>query len=115
MENTIGVYVMQVASMMTGMHPQTLRKYERAGFLEPSRHYNSRMYSEDDIARLKMIKRLVDDEGLNLAGIGLALRLRERLIDMKAEVISSRMGCRTKDHFTDLLNEMLVMLGNGGE
>jgi MerR family transcriptional regulator/heat shock protein HspR len=115
MENTIGVYVMQVASMITGMHPQTLRKYERVGFLEPSRHYNSRMYSNDDITRLKVIKHLVDNEGLNIAGIGLALKLRDKLTDMKEEIISSRMGCRTKDHFTDLLDEMLVMLGNGDE
>jgi MerR family transcriptional regulator/heat shock protein HspR len=115
MDDIIGVYVMQVASTMTGMHPQTLRKYERAGFLEPSRRYNARIYSNDDIYRLKMIKRLVDDEGLNIAGVGLALRLRDKIIDTKEEIISSKMGGNMKDRFTELLDDMLVMLGNGGE
>jgi len=104
---------MQVAATMTGMHPQTLRKYERVGFLEPARNYNTRMYSDDDIARLKMIKRLVDDEGLNIAGIGLALKLRGKLIDMREEIISSRIGFQMKDRFTDLVDDMLAMLGNG--
>ena len=59
-EQNSGVYVMRVAAMLTGMHPQTLRKYERAGLLEPSRNKKLRMYSDNDIARLRMIKHLVD-------------------------------------------------------
>jgi len=110
--SSIGVYVMQVASMLTGLHPQTLRKYERAGFLTPSRHYMVRMYSDEDIARLKMIKHLVDDERLNLAGVELALRLRDRLLDMKGEVISAGISHRLEKRFTALLDEMLEMLGN---
>jgi len=112
MESTVGVYVMQVASMLTGMHPQTLRKYERAGFLAPSRRHLVRMYSDEDIARLKMIKHLVDDEGLNLAGVELALRLRDRLLDMKREIISVGISRRLEQHFTSLVDEMLEMLGN---
>ena len=112
MESAAGVYVMQVASMLTGMHPQTLRKYERAGFLSPSRHYMVRMYSDEDIARLKMIKHLVDDEGLNLAGVELVLKLRERLLDMKKEIISVGMNQQFEWHFTSLLDEMLEMLGS---
>ena len=110
MEDTLGVYVMQVASMLTGMHPQTMRKYERAGFLSPSRHYNTRMYSDDDIARLKMIKRLVDEDGLNIAGVGLALKIRDRLLDMKEEVNSSGIGSRMKERFTGLVDEMLNLI-----
>ena len=83
MENINGIYVMQVASMLTGMHPQTLRKYERAGFLAPSRSKTLRMYSDEDIARLKTIKYLVDEVGLNLAGVGLALQLQDTLLDVK--------------------------------
>ena len=112
MESAAGVYVMQVASMLTGMHPQTLRKYERAGFLSPLRHYMVRMYSDEDIARLKMIKHLVDDEGLNLAGVELVLKLRDRLLDMKKEIISAGMNYRLERHFTGLLDEILEMLGN---
>ncbi len=111
MERTAGVYVMQVASVLTGMHPQTLRKYERAGFLAPTRRYTVRMYSDDDIARLKMIKQLVDD-GLNLAGVELVLRLRDKLLDMKTEVTSVGISRRLEKHFTGLLDEMLEMLGS---
>jgi MerR family transcriptional regulator/heat shock protein HspR len=111
MENTVGVYVMQVASMLTGMHPQTLRKYERAGFLAPSRHYMVRMYSDEDIARLKMIKHLVDDEGLNLAGVELVLKLRDKLLAMRKD-ISVGMSRRRERYFTRLLDEILEMLGN---
>ena len=112
MESTTGVYVIRVASMLTGMHPQTLRKYERAGFLAPSRHYTVRMYSDEDIARLKMIKHLVDEEGLNLAGVELALKMRDRLLDMKEEIISAGISRQFERHFTDLLDEMLEMLGS---
>jgi MerR family transcriptional regulator/heat shock protein HspR len=107
MEDSMGVYVMQVASMLTGMHPQTMRKYERAGFLVPSRHYKTRMYSDDDIARLKMIKHLVDNEGLNIAGVGLALKMWDRLLDMREEVNSSETERRIKKRFCDLIDEML--------
>ena len=112
MESTVGVYVMQVASMLTGMHPQTLRKYERAGFLAPSRHCMMRMYSDEDIARLKMIKHLVDDEGLNMAGVELVLKLRERLLDMKREITSAGMNRQFEWNFTCLLDDILEMLGN---
>ncbi len=112
MESTAGVYVMRVASMLTGMHPQTIRKYERAGFLAPSRHYMMRMYSDEDITRLKMIKHLVNNEGLNMAGVDLVLKLRERLMDIKKEIISAGMDGQFERHFTGLLNDMLEMLGN---
>ncbi len=112
MESTLGVYVMQVASMLTGMHPQTLRKYERAGFLAPSRRYMLRMYSDEDIARLKMIKHLVDDVGLNLSGVELALKLRKKVLDMKEEIGSAGMSRRLEERLNSLLNDMLDMLGN---
>ena len=72
-----GVYVMRVASMLTGMHPQTLRKYERAGLLKPTRSKKLRMYSEEDIARLKLIKHLIEKVGLNIAGVKMAIDLQE--------------------------------------
>lgn len=112
MDNSLGVYVMQVASMLTGMHPQTMRKYERAGFLLPSRHYNTRMYSDDDIARLKMIKHLVDDEGLNNAGVGLALKMWDRLLEMKEELDSYGISNPAKKQITDMIDEMLDMIEN---
>jgi len=73
-----GVYVISVVSRMLEMHPQTLRKYERAGLVRPSRTEGMlRLYSDEDVRRLRMIKHLVDDFGLNLAGVELILRLRE--------------------------------------
>src|SRR5881628_1887701 len=63
-------YFISVAARMLGMHPQTLRKYERLGLVQPSRTIGSmRLYSRDELERLKVIKRLVDDAGINLAGV----------------------------------------------
>lgn len=108
-----GIYIMQVASKLTGMHPQTLRKYERAGFLTPSRHYMVRMYSDEDIARLRTIKHLVDEIGLNLAGVELALNLREKMLEMKEDIVSSSVTTGLLKHLDKSLDEMLEMLGVG--
>jgi len=76
-------YTISVASELVGMHPQTLRKYERLGLLKPTRTIGSmRLYSRDELERLKMIKRLVDDGGINLAGV-------QRLLSI-AEVVTRR-------------------------
>ena len=74
------VYTMAVAARLTGLHPQTLRKYERAGLLTPSRKAgNQRLYSEADIRRLRRINYLVETRGLNVAGLHLALAMTDRL------------------------------------
>lgn len=70
-----GIYVMSVAARLCGMHPQTLRKYERAGLVRPTRSGGQRLYSDRDIERLQMIRTLVEDGGLNLAGVELALQV----------------------------------------
>ena len=68
-----GLYTMAVASRLTGMHPQTLRKYERAGLITPSRQAgNQRLYSESDILRLRRIRYLVEERGVNIAGLARA-------------------------------------------
>ena len=111
MEETTGVYVMRVASMLSGMHPQTLRKYERAGLLAPSRSNMLRLYSDEDIARLRVIKCLVEETGLNLAGVELALNLRDRLLDMKRELARTGIEDRFKAGLVKHLDVMLEMLG----
>lgn len=74
---------MAVASRLTGMHPQTLRKYERAGLLLPSRvSGNQRLYSEADVQRLRRIQYLVESRGLNIAGLGMTLAMSDRLDDV---------------------------------
>lgn len=64
------IYFISVAARMLDMHPQTLRKYERLGFVRPSRTIGSmRLYSRSELERLRLIKRLVDEAGINLAGV----------------------------------------------
>ena len=66
------------AARLLGMHPQTLRKYERLGLVRPARTIGSmRLYSRDEIERLRFIKRLVDDMGINLAGVQQLLEIAE--------------------------------------
>jgi MerR family transcriptional regulator/heat shock protein HspR len=73
-------YVISVAARLVDLHPTTLRKYERVGFLEPSRTAGkTRLYSPEDIRRLRQIKRLVDEREMNLAGVQMALELTQQL------------------------------------
>ena len=66
------------AARMLGMHPQTLRKYERLGLVQPARRIGTmRLYSRDEIERLRLIKRLVEDLGINLAGVQQLLGIAE--------------------------------------
>jgi MerR family transcriptional regulator/heat shock protein HspR len=74
------LYVISVAARLVELHPTTLRKYERVGFLEPSRTPGrTRLYSLQDIRRLRQIKRLVEEREMNLAGVQMALDLTDRL------------------------------------
>jgi len=74
------LYFISVAARMLDMHPQTLRKYERLGLVRPSRTVGSmRLYSREELNRLRLIKRLVDEMGVNLAGV-------QRLLDVAAVV-----------------------------
>src|SRR5262245_55848519 len=78
------VFIISVAARLLEMHPQTLRKYEREGLIAPSRTSgNLRLYSDSDIERLRQVKYLVDDRGLNLAGVQLALELTARLRQLR--------------------------------
>ncbi len=80
MDERDGVYPMAVASRLTGMHPQTLRKYERAGLVTPIRPSgNQRLFSQADILRLRRIRYLVEVRGVNVAGLELALAMSDRL------------------------------------
>ncbi len=73
-------YMISVAADLVGMHPQTLRIYEQKGLVRPSRTSgNTRLYSEADLERLRLIQRLTTELGLNLAGVELVLRLEDEL------------------------------------
>lgn len=74
------LFVISVAARLVEMHPQTLRKYEKEGLIEPSRTSgNLRLYSDRDIERLRQVKYLVDGLGLNLAGVQMVLEMTRRL------------------------------------
>ncbi|MBY5161203.1 heat shock protein transcriptional repressor HspR [Salsipaludibacter albus] len=74
------VFVISVAAELADMHPQTLRSYEREGLIEPARTAgNTRRYAQRDIDRLRFIRHLTQDEGLNLAGVRVVLDLGEKL------------------------------------
>jgi MerR family transcriptional regulator, heat shock protein HspR len=74
------VYVISVAAELAGLHPQTLRAYEREGLLRPARtEGGTRRYSRRDVERLQFIRTLTQDEGLNLAGVKVVLELGEKL------------------------------------
>ena len=86
-QQTRGVYIISVASRLLEMHPQTLRKYERIGLVTPFRTVGSlRLYSEEDILRLRLIKHLVGDLGLNLAGVQLVLSLFNMLLELRVGI-----------------------------
>jgi MerR family transcriptional regulator/heat shock protein HspR len=83
---TSAVYVISVAAELAGMHPQTLRIYERRGLLEPARTAGgNRRYSDDDIERLRRISELAG-EGMNLAGIRRVMELEEEVVRLQLEL-----------------------------
>jgi MerR family transcriptional regulator/heat shock protein HspR len=80
-------YMISVAAELVGMHPQTLRIYEAKGLVRPKRTPgNTRLYSEADLERLRLIQRLTTELGLNLAGVETVMRLEDELRRMRARV-----------------------------
>src|SRR2546426_2665860 len=106
------LYLISMAARMLGMHPQTLRKYERLGLVRPSRTIGSmRLYSRDELERLKVIKRLVDDGGINLAGVQRLLSIAEGVQRirplMRDETLSARDARRRVAQELDALIRIL--------
>ena len=82
-----GRYMISVAAELVGMHPQTLRLYEAKGLVSPGRTPGgTRLYSEVDLERLRLIQRLTTELGLNLAGVEHVLRLEDELRRMQARM-----------------------------
>jgi MerR family transcriptional regulator/heat shock protein HspR len=71
------VYLISIAADLLGCHPRTLRIYEEHGLLSPSRRHRIRLYSERDIQRGRLIRYLIEERGLNLAGVRLVLEIQE--------------------------------------
>jgi MerR family transcriptional regulator/heat shock protein HspR len=81
------IYMISVAAELVGMHPQTLRMYEAKGLVRPQRTPGgTRLYSEADVERLRIVQRLTTELGLNLAGVELVLRLEDELRKAHAQI-----------------------------
>jgi MerR family transcriptional regulator/heat shock protein HspR len=104
------LFVISVAARLVEMHPQTLRKYEREGLIAPSRTSgNLRLYSDQDIERLRQVKYLVEERGLNLAGVQLALEITRELQGLREKLDTS--DPQTKK-MSDEFDRLLLMLGH---
>jgi MerR family transcriptional regulator/heat shock protein HspR len=85
------VYMISVAAELAGMHPQTLRIYERKRLVQPQRSSgNTRLYSDADIERLRLIQHLTQEEGVNLAGVMRIMELQVEMDRLEAELEATR-------------------------
>lgn len=99
------VYVISIAAQLAGMHPQTLRTYDRLGLVSPGRTAGrGRRYSERDVALLREVQRLSQDEGINLAGIKRIIELehqvdalRSRIAELQADLDSAHEDARRRE------------------
>ena len=107
------LFFISMAARMLGMHPQTLRKYERLGLIQPTRTIGSmRLYSRDELERLKLIKRMVDDAGINLAGVQRLLSIAEVVQRLRPLMRDEALAARdNRRRVAQELEELSRMLG----
>src|SRR5438067_12158284 len=110
------LFLISMAAEMLGMHPQTLRKYERLGLIQPSRTIGSmRLYSRDELERMKLIKRLVDDGGINLAGVQRLLEIAEVVQRLRPLMREDGLSARdARRRLSQELDAVTRMPGIGG-
>lgn len=102
------VYMIGVAAELCGVHPQTLRQYERIGLVVPSRvGAKNRLYSDVDIARIRRIQRLTQEMGVNLAGVEIILKLLEDMDDMRRDLEE-----QMRQYAADVEQRMQQLLAN---
>jgi MerR family transcriptional regulator/heat shock protein HspR len=100
-----GVYMISVAAELAGMHPQTLRIYEARGLITPKRSPGkTRLYSQDDVERLRRIQELTSEMGMNLAGVEKVFELEEQLDKMRARM--ERLQHRTDELEQEMADEI---------
>jgi len=104
------LYLISVVSKMLEVHPQTLRMYEREGFVTPHRINRQRLYSEKDVERLNLVIELTKELGVNKAGVDIILRMRGRLETMQREV-AELMGLLDEDIRRDFEKRLKAMFG----
>ena len=111
------VFIISVAARLLEMHPQTLRKYEREGLIAPSRTTgNLRLYSDEDLERLRQVKYLVGERGLNVAGVQLVLEVTRhlRLLQKRLEEDGASQDGPSLDRLREDLSRLMVHLGVDG-
>jgi MerR family transcriptional regulator, heat shock protein HspR len=100
-----GVYMISVAAELAGMHPQTLRIYEARGLVTPKRSAGkTRLYSQEDVDRLRRIQELTSEMGMNLAGVEKVFELEEELEKMRARM--SRLQAKTEELEQEMADEL---------
>ena len=111
-------YMISVAAELVGMHPQTLRIYEAKGLVRPKRTPgNTRLYSEADLERLRLIQRLTGQLGLNLAGVETVLRLEDELgrLRSRLERVEEQMRQEIRDVHRQYKREVVLYRRDGDE
>ncbi len=103
------VYLISIVSRLLNVHPQTLRLYEREGFIRPVRANKQRIYSENDIERLSLILQLTRELGVNRAGVDIILRMRRRmeLLQQEMEGIMDHLEDQVRKDVRDKLRRAL--------
>ena len=103
-----GVYMISVAAELAGMHPQTLRIYETRGLITPKRSpKNTRLYSHDDVVRLRRIQELTSELGMNLAGVERVFELEEEIERMRRRMRNlERQAERVRDELSQELDRV---------
>lgn len=103
------LYMISVVARMLGVHPQTLRMYEREGFITPRRIKRLRLYSEDDVDKLHLILNLTKEMGVNKAGVEIILRMRRRIEALQKEMedIIQMMDEDMRHHFEERIKNVL--------
>jgi MerR family transcriptional regulator, heat shock protein HspR len=100
-----GVYMISVAAELAGMHPQTLRIYEARGLITPKRSAGkTRLYSQEDVDRLRRIQELTSEMGMNLAGVEKVFELEEELEKMRARM--ARLQSKTEELEEEMAEEL---------
>ena len=110
-------YMISAVAEKYGVHPQTLRLYEREGLLRPSRSDgNTRLYTDEDLERLEVILKLTRDMGVNLAGVEIILNMREKMAEMQRQIeefvreLNSELASRARPTEPQRQNSLIPVL-----
>jgi MerR family transcriptional regulator/heat shock protein HspR len=105
------VFQISIVSRMVGLHQQTIRTYERVGLIRPARSSgNTRLFSHEDVERLRLVVRLINDLGVNLAGVDVILRMTQQIEELREELE------RTRGRLAEVLQENeRLQAGRGNE